>query len=157
MADRVKYILAARPCEVCYDRDAVAEVTTIWGVTACLCEPCSAEYGTGHDPVLLRAGPAQEPLPTEAEARAYVEVQTFTRARPTFRGRPQPMHEYCLLSRSTAPYEQLRVLAFIRANGELRPYGRDWFHYWVHGDWTYWSLAPRTTILNRRRNDWPAY
>ena len=103
----------------------------------------------------LRAGPAEPPLPSEAEAGAYVEAQTWKRARPTLRGRPQAPHEYVLLWRSSDPRLQLQVLAFIRATGERRRWGRNWHSYWVRGDWEYWSLPPRETILNRRHLDWP--
>jgi hypothetical protein len=137
----------------CYDQDAALEVLTTWGCWASLCRDCAGQYGgAGRE---LRAAPAEPPLPTLEQAGAYVEAQQFRRARPTFHGRPQAPHEYCLLWRSTDPWMQLRVLAFIREHGERRRWGRFFHHYWTWGDWEYWSLAPRETILNRRGLDWP--
>lgn len=106
------------PCSFCWDREAVWEVMTRWDCWASLCADCTAKYATGRvEPRLLKAGAAMEPLPTAAEAGAYVESQEWTRARPEFRGRPQAPHEYVLIWKSTSPWTQLRVLAFIRATG----------------------------------------
>jgi hypothetical protein len=122
-----------------------------------LCAECTSRYASGREePQLLRAGAAVEPLPTEAEAGAYVAAQTWTRARPTFHGRPQAKHEYVLLWKSTDPFLQLRVLAMIRAIGEARRWGRKMHHYWTPpgSDYEHWAMNPRESILNRRRLDW---
>jgi hypothetical protein len=102
-----------------------------------------------------RRGPAaaaQPPLPTREEAGAYVEAQTWTFARTM----PKWPHEYVLIWKSTSPWTQLRVLAFIRATGERRKWGRHFHHYWTWADYEYWAMPPRETILNRRRLDWPS-
>jgi hypothetical protein len=146
-------VLVIPPCGVCWDKDAAVEVLTIWGWWASLCMDCAERYGgAGRE---LRAGPDQPPLITEAQAGAYVESQAFKRARPTFHGRPQAPHEYVLLVRSADPERHLRVVAWIRQNGERRRWGRNWHHYWTWGDYEYWELSPRDTILNRRGLDWP--
>jgi hypothetical protein len=151
----VKLVLVIPPCSFCFDRDAVWEVMTRWGCWASLCAECTSKHASGaEEPQLLRAGAAVEPLPTEAEAGAYVDAQEWKRAKPTFHGRPQPAHEYVLLWKSTDPWLQLRVVAMIRAHGEARRWGRKWHHYWTWGDYEYWAMPPRETILNRRRLDW---
>ncbi len=152
----MKLVLVIPPCGFCWDRDAVFEVLTRWGCWASLCTACAGRHDSGREePRLLRAGAAAEPLPTAAEAGAYVEAQTWTRARPTFHGRPQAPHAYVLLWKATDPWLQLRVLAYIRAVGEPRKWGRKTHHYWVHGDWEHWAMPVRETILNRRHLDWP--
>jgi hypothetical protein len=151
----VKLVLVIPPCGFCWDRDATEEVDTVWGCTASLCPVCSGKYAWGGTGRRLVVAAAQPPLPTPAEAGAYVEAQTWTRAQPTFHGRPQAPHEYVLLWKSTDPWLQLRVLAFIRATGEPRRWGRKVHHYWIRGDWEYWAMPNRETILNRRHLDWP--
>jgi hypothetical protein len=152
----VKLVLVIPPCGFCWDRDAVWEVMTRWGCSASLCAECTGKHASGREePQLLKAGAAVPPLPTEAEAGAYVEAQTWTRAKPTFHGRPQAPHEYVLLWKSTDPWLQLRVLAFIRATGEPRRWGRKVHHYWTWGAYEAWAMPPRETILNRRHLSWP--
>jgi hypothetical protein len=152
----VKIVLAIPLCSLCRDKIATVEVTC-WGWLAWLCEDCADRYADPGAPRReLHAGPAEPPLPTEAEAGAYVEAQAWKRARPTFRGRPQAPHEYVLIWRSTDPAMQLRVLAFIREHGVRRRYGRDWHHYWQPGDgYEYWDINAQETILNRRHLSWP--
>jgi hypothetical protein len=149
----VKLVLVIPPCGFCWDRDAVFEVLTVWGCWASLCPGCTGRFDSGQaEPALLRAGAAVEPLLTAAEAGAYVDAQTWTFARTM----PKWPHEYVLIWKSTAPWTQLRVLAFIRAVGEPRRWGRKTHHYWTHGEHEYWAMPPRETILNRRRLDWPS-
>jgi hypothetical protein len=150
-----KLVLVIPPCGFCWDRDATVEATTIWGCQASLCVICAERYRRDGAPVLrLVTAAARPPLPTAAEAGAYVEAQTWTRARPTFHGRPQAPHEYVLLWKSADPWTQLRVLAAIRARGEPRRWGRKVHHYWTWGEHEYWAMPPRETILNRRHLDW---
>lgn len=149
-----KLVLVIPPCGFCWDRDASDEVITVWGCEASLCAVCSGRYGIPGTERRLEVAAARPPLPTAAEAGAYVEAQTWTRARPTFRGRPQAPHEYVLIWKSTDPWMQFRVLAFIREHGERRKWGRNWHTYWVHGQYEYWAMRPRETILNRRHLDW---
>jgi hypothetical protein len=149
-----KLLLVIPPCMFCHDQDAVLEVMTRWACWASLCSDCAGRYGgEGRE---LRAAPAEPPLPSAEQVADYVGAQAWKRARATLRGRPQAPHEYTLLWRSTDPWQQLRVLSFIRQVGEPRRWGRDTFHYWVHGDYEYWALAPRETILNRRHLSWPS-
>jgi hypothetical protein len=151
-----KLVLVQPPCSFCWDKAAAVEVTTIWSWQASLCMDCAERIGSDRSGWReLRAGPGEPPLPTEAEAGAYVESQTWKRCRPTFRGRPQPKHEYVLLRRSTSPALQLRVLYFIREHGERRRFGGSYHHYWTWGDYEYWELSPQDTILNRRHLSWP--
>ena len=148
-------VLAIPLCSLCRDKTATVE-TIAWGWLAWLCEDCADRYADPGAPRReLRAGPAEPPLPTAEQAGAYVEAQAWKRARPTFRGRPQAPHEYVLIWRSTDPRMQLRVLAFIRATGERRRYGRDWHHYWTWADYEYWDINAQETILNRRHLSWP--
>ena len=151
----MKLVLVIPPCGFCWDRDATAEMDTIWGCEASLCPVCAGRIGVPGTERELVTAAAQPPLPTAAEAGAYVESQTWTRAQPTFHGRPQAPHEYVLIWKSTDPWLQLRVLAMIRAVGEPRRWGRKVHRYWIHGDYEYWSLPIRETILNRRHLDWP--
>jgi hypothetical protein len=152
----MKLVLVVPPCGFCWDRDATAEMDTIWGCEASLCPVCAGRIGVPGTERRLVTAAAQPPLPTAEEARAYAEAQVYTRARPEFRGRPQAPHEYCLLWKSTDPWMQLRVLAFLRARGEPRRWGRKVHHYQVWGDWEWWAMPPRETILNRRHLDWPS-
>jgi hypothetical protein len=158
--DSPKLILVIPPCGVCWDRDAVCEVKTIFGWWASLCEDHAVQFGDpafeGQPRRELQAGPDQPPLISAEQAGAYVESQAFRRARPTYMGRPQPKHEYVLLRRSTDPELHLRVVSFIRAVGERRRWhGGDYHTYWTHGDYEYWAMAPRHVILNRRHLSWP--
>jgi hypothetical protein len=147
-------VLVLPPCMFC-DRAAGVE-TTAFGVRADLCAEHASQYGADALSRPLRAGPAALPLPTGAEAGAYVESQAYRRARPTYLGRPQAPHEYVLLRRSTDPWTQLRVLAFIREHGERRRFQGSYHRYWTWGDYEYWELQPAwNTILNRRGLDWP--
>jgi len=152
----VKPVFTIPPCMFCFDRDASEEVMTRFGCVAVLCFQCARKYRDPLAvPLYLVPAAARGQLPTEAEAVAYVEAQEFTRAQSTFRGRPQAPHEYVLLWKSTDPWMQKRVLEFIREHGEARRWGRKTHHYWTHGDYEYWAMPPRETILNRRRLDWP--
>ena len=152
----VKLVLVIPPCGFCWDRDATEEVETIWGVSASLCLPCARRLrAPGSHSRYLALGAARDPLPTAEEAAAYARAQSWTRAQATFRGRPQAPHEYVLIWKSTDPWLQLRVLAFIREHGEPRRWGRKTHHYWISGDHEYWAMPRRETILNRRHLDWP--
>jgi hypothetical protein len=156
MARDVKYVLVIPPCGFCWDRDATEEVETVWDCTASLCMQCARLYRRPDSHTLyLVIGAGREPLVTSVQAGAFMEEQTWTRAQPTFRGRPQAPHEYCLLWRATDPWMQLRVVAFIRATGERRRWGRNWHTYWTYGEHEYWAMRPRETILNRRHLEWP--
>jgi hypothetical protein len=147
----VKLVLLIPACSFCYERDAVFEVVTVWGCWASLCPACAGRFDSGREePALLKAGAAVEPLLTAAEAGAYVESQHFVYAKTM----PKWPHEYVLLWKSTAPWTQLRVLAFIRAVGERRRWGRNWHTYWTHGEHEYWAMRSTETILNRRHLDW---
>ena len=153
----IKLVLVIPPCGFCWDRDASEEVMTRWGVEAHLCAYCSVKLRDPQSPIryLVPGAARLRALPTPAEAGAYVEAQDFTRARATFRGSPQAPHEYVLVWKSTDPWMQFRVLAFIREHGERRRWGRNWHTYWTWRDYEYWAMRPRETILNRRRLDWP--
>ena len=152
---REKYVLVIPPCGFCWDRDGTEEVETIWDCAANLCPQCARLYQRPDSPArTLVLGADREPLITGTQAGAYVAEQTWTRAQPTFRGRPQAPHEYVLLWRSTDPWLQLRVLAYIRVNGVRRRWGPKWHTYWEHGEHEYWAMPPRETILNRRHQDW---
>ena len=155
MPDLDKLVLVIPPCGFCWDREATEEVTTIWGCYASLCPVCSGRYALPGTERRLVVAAAQEPRPTKAEATAYIGSQEWVRARPTFHGRPQAQHEYVLLWRSTDPWLQLRVLAYIRAVGEPRRWGRKMHHYWTWGSWEHWAMPDRETVLNRRHLDWP--
>jgi hypothetical protein len=150
----LKLVLVIPPCGFCFDRDATTEMMTAWGCEASLCPVCAGKIGMAGTERKLVTAAALAPLPTAAEARAYAEAQTYTRARPTFHGRPQAPHEYVLIWKSTDPWMQLRVLAWLRKNGEPRRWGRKTHHYQVWGDWEWWAMPIRETILNRRRLDW---
>lgn len=148
----MKLVLVIPPCGFCWDRDAVEETETVWGCVASLCPICADKIGRPGTGRRLVTAAAQPPLPTREEAGAYVEAQTWTFARTM----PKWPHEYVLIWKSTSPWTQLRVLAFIRATGERRKWGRHFHHYWTWGDHEYWAMPPRETILNRRRLDWPS-
>ena len=67
---------------------------------------------------------------------------------------PRWPHEYVLLRRSTDPDTHLAAVAYIRANGEPRRWGRKIHHYWQPGDdHEYWTMRESDTILNRRSTD----
>jgi hypothetical protein len=153
----IKLILVVPPCSFCWDQDAAVEATTTWFWQASLCMDCAERIGGDRSGWReLQVGPAQPPLITEEQAGAYVESQTFKRARPTYMGRPQPKHEYVLLRRSADPELHLRVVSYIRAVGDRRRWhGGDYHTYWTHGDYEYWAMAPRHVILNRRHLSWP--
>lgn len=96
---------------------------------ASLCPICADKIGRPGTGRRLVTAAAQPPLPTREEAGAYVEAQTWTFARTM----PKWPHEYVLIWKSTSPWTQLRVLAFIRATGERRKWGRHFHHYWTWG------------------------
>jgi len=150
----IKHILVIPPCGFCWDRDASEEVMTRWGVEAHLCASCSRKLRDPAAPIryLVPGAARLQPLPTPEEAGAYVESQEFTYARTM----PKYPHEYVLIWKSTDPWMQFRVLALIREIGDRRKWGRNWHHYWTWGEYEYWAMRPRETILNRRRLDWPA-
>jgi hypothetical protein len=156
-----RVVIAAPICQFCYDRDATHEVTTVQGWTALLCDRDMRRVAApGSRPRRLVVGPARS-LPSVAEVQAFVAAQRWTRAQPTFRGRPQAPHEYCLIWDSTDWAAQLRVLAWLREYGESRPFPpratgrhRKIHHYWQYGGYEYWAMPPRETILNRRHLDW---
>jgi len=149
---RIKLVGVIPRCGFCFDNEAEEEVIYS-GIAVSLCRRCLRVVrppARARRSLRLGAEPA-----TEEETVAFVEAQEYTRAQPTFRGRPQAPHEYVLIWKSTDPWMQLRVLAFIRANGERRRWGPKWHTYWTHGEWEYWAMPPTESILNRRRLDWP--
>jgi hypothetical protein len=147
-------VLLIPRCGLC-DKDATVE-TIAWGCRADLCAEHADQYADHRQPRrTLRAGPAALPLLSEDEAGLYVESQTYRRARPVYRGRPQAPHEYLLARRSPDPWTQLRLLAFIREHGERRRFSGSYHPYWTWGDYEYWELSPQDTILNRRHLSWP--
>jgi|SRR5215469_7379599 len=152
-APDVKLVLVIPPCGFCWDRDATEEVMTQWGCWASLCMSCARKYrARGSHTRYLAPGAGQEPLPTAEQAGEYVESQEWTFARTM----PKWPHEYVLIWKSTDPWMQFRVLAFIRETGERRRWGRNWHTYWTWRDHEYWAMRPRETIINRRQLDWPS-
>jgi hypothetical protein len=144
----IKYVMWLPHCPFDWDRPAAFEVTTIWGAAAWLCEQHMTVYRRNGDPVFrLLLGPARR-LPSREEVMRYIEAQSWHPAQAEFRGQRQSPHEYVTIQRSTAPYTQLRVLAYIRAHATRR---RAQFSYWRPGDGhEYWDINPTQTILNRR-------
>jgi hypothetical protein len=116
------------------------------GGVAFTCDRCAALLADPEqDRLELRVAPMVAGC-TEEEAGRYVESQTYTFASTM----PETPHYYVLLHNSTDPDTHLRVVNWIRANGEPRPWGRKVHHYWTHGNYEYWAMPPRETILNRR-------
>jgi len=150
-AQTVRAVLVRPLCAWCGENDATAEVPTRWGCAASLCASCAKIHATGPGTELVM-GATLEPLLTADEAAAYLAGQKWTYAKSM----PKTPHEYVLLRKSTDPWAHLRVIAFIRATGEPRPWR--WpprtHHYWQPGDgWEYWTMRESDTILNRRRID----
>jgi hypothetical protein len=73
---------------------------------------------------------------------------------------PKWPHEYVLLWRSHDPWTHLRVLAYIRARGEERPWNGRWGAAEIHVYWRnpedgreYWAMpAEKGTVINRERD-----
>jgi hypothetical protein len=153
--ENVKLVMSVSPCVVCFDQDAVFEVAVPGRCAALVCGEHVARLR--GDRVPLRPWASAVPLPTADEVAVYVEAQEFRRAQENYRGRPQAPHEYILLERCTDPWMQLRCLAFWREHGEARRWYSSWHHYWVHGEYEYWAMPPRETIINRRHLSWPTH
>jgi len=148
---RIKLVGVMPPCGMCFDNDAAEEVIRN-AITMSVCRRCSRVL---HLPATHRRrlvlGSEQA---SRDEAVAFIEAQEWTRAQPTLHGRRQAPHEYCLIWKSTDPWMQLRVLAFIRGHGERRRWGRNFHTYWIHGEYEYWAMPERESILNRRHLSW---
>jgi hypothetical protein len=135
----------------CTDKDATVEVFTTLGALAQLCDDDAAQLAAPRrigTPIVLAASVG--PMPPAEAVAAYLASQEWVYAKSM----PKTPHEYVLLRRSTAPAEHLGAVAFIRANGEPRPWR--WpprtHHYWRPGDgWEYWTMRESDTILNRRK------
>jgi hypothetical protein len=148
MTPAPRLVICRPPCMWCTDKDATQEVFTTLGCLAELCdehaEMLRAPRRVGRP--IVNAASVGPLLPTEVVA-AYLEAQTWTYAKSM----PRWPHEYVLLRKSTAPTTHLGAVAFIRAHGEARRWGRRMHHYWQPGDGReYWTMRDSDTILNRR-------
>jgi hypothetical protein len=148
LSPQPRLVMCLPPCMWCTDKDATVEIFTKLGCLADLCaedaELLRAPRRTGRPiAVAASAGPL---VPAEVVAE-YLAAQTWTYAKSM----PRWPHEYVLLRRSTDPQAHLNAVAFIRAHGEARRWGRKTHHYWQPGDGReYWTMRESDTILNRR-------
>jgi hypothetical protein len=150
VAPAPRLVMCLPPCIWCTDKDATVEVFTILGSLASVCDDCAAilvaprRIGTA-----LVVAASAGPLPPAEAIADYLAAQEWVFARSM----PKTPHEYVLLRKSADPAMHLNAVAFIRANGEPRPWR--WpprtHHYWQPGDgWEYWTMRESDTILNRR-------
>jgi hypothetical protein len=136
------------PCGSCFRNDAEL-AAVVGGSWAYLCRRCASEgvADRAWDWKPLLVGPLLDGC-TEDEVRRYVRSQRFTFARTM----PDIPHYYVVLHRSTDPLLHLRAVNWIRENGQSRRFarGKPPNHYWTDGNYEYWALPQRETILNRR-------
>lgn len=148
MSPTPRLVMCLSPCMWCTDRDATVEIFTTLGVLADLCDDHAAELAAPRRkgrPIIVAA--SSGPLPPAEAVADYLKAQDWTYAKSM----PRWPHEYVLLRRSTDPAAHLNAVAFIRANGQARRWGRRMHHYWQPGDGReYWTMRESDTILNRR-------
>lgn len=155
-------VLLPMPCEWCSTglyrrRFAEVEVETPFGARARLCRICAEKVGGPSWPLV----PVADTLPAldYAAAAEYLRFAYWTTAKTT----PEYPHQYALLTDSQDPLMHLRVVRFIRSNGERRKWapksgpaaGRSaWCHYWTVGRYEYWTMPNRADpIVNRKPVD----
>jgi hypothetical protein len=92
------------------------------------------------------------------DPRPYIAAQEWVTARTV----PEAPHEYVHARRANDPEAHRRMIAFVNATGERRPFtfgGRTFTYAYVtvdeHVYWATWSRGG--SMVNRRRADLPAW